>query len=87
MPIQLSHQRLQKMGLDGSCLRWSLQFKETLKSLQPADIVPDPDISRIMLRDADDFWVKIDSDIEQSQWFITSTKTLKLILTCSHRPT
>ena len=55
----------------------SLKFKETLKSLQPADIVPDPDIPRIMLRDADDFWVKIDSDIEQSQWFITSTETLQ----------
>lgn len=55
----------------------TIQFNQTLKSLQPADIVPDPDMPRIMLRNSDDFWVKIEAEIEQSQWFITSTQTLQ----------
>ena len=54
----------------------SQRFREKLNSLQSTDILPDPDLPRIMLRDASNFWVKIDPMIEQSDWFQESIKAL-----------
>jgi len=54
----------------------SQRFRETLKSLQPADILPDPDLPRVMLRDASNFWVKIDPTTEQTAWFQESVEAL-----------
>jgi hypothetical protein len=55
----------------------SQRFKETLKSLTQADIVPDPDLPRIELKDANKFWLKIPDEVQQEPWYQITEKTLK----------
>ena len=55
----------------------SQRFKETLESLTEADIVPDPDLPRVELKDATDFWVKIPDEVTQEPWYTITEKTLK----------
>ena len=55
----------------------SQRFKETLKSLTEADIVPDPDLPRIELKDAKGFWVKIPDEAQQEPWYRITEQTLR----------
>ena len=55
----------------------SQRFKETLKSLTEADVVPDPDLPRVELKDTTDFWVKIPDEVTQEPWYTITEQTLK----------
>ena len=65
-----------KDGLSAIYCR-SQRFKETLKSLTQADIVPDPDLPRVELKDADKFWLKIPDEVQQEPWYQITEQTLK----------
>ena len=55
----------------------SQRFKETLKSITEADIVPDPDLPRIELKDANKFWLRIPEEIKQEPWYLITEQTLQ----------
>jgi len=55
----------------------SQQFKESLKSLREADILPDPDLPRIELKDANKFWLKIPDEVKQEPWYRITEQTLQ----------
>ena len=55
----------------------SQRFKETLKSLTEADIIPDRDLPRIELKDANKFWLRIPDEIKQEPWYLITEKTLQ----------
>jgi hypothetical protein len=54
----------------------SQRFKETLKSLTESDVVPDPELPRIMLKDESDFWLQIPPETQQEPWYEITEKTL-----------
>ena len=54
----------------------SQRFKESLKSLTEADVVPDPDLPRIELKDANKFWLKIPDEVKQEPWYRITEQTL-----------
>jgi hypothetical protein len=55
----------------------SQKFKESLKQLTVADIVFDPDLPRIELKDANKFWLKIPDETLQKPWYQITEQTLK----------
>ena len=55
----------------------SQRFKETLKSLTESDIVPDPELPRIMLKDESDFWLQIPPETQQEPWYEITEQTLR----------
>ena len=55
----------------------SQKFKESLKQLTVDDIVLDPDLPRIELKDANKFWLKIPDETLQEPWYQITEQTLK----------
>jgi len=55
----------------------SQRFKESLKSLTEADIIPDPDLPRIELKDANKFWLKIPDEVKREPWYRITEQTLQ----------
>jgi len=55
----------------------SQRFKESLKSLTQADIVPDPGLPRIELKDANKFWLKIPDEVKREPWYQITEQTLQ----------
>jgi hypothetical protein len=55
----------------------SQRFKETLHSLTHADVIPDPEMARVMMRDGADFWCQIPETVKQQPWYIITEQTLR----------
>jgi len=55
----------------------SQSFKETLKDLSINDVIPDPDLPRIQLRNVQNFWEEIDQETQNQEWFQVTEATLK----------
>jgi hypothetical protein len=55
----------------------SQRFKESLKSLTEADVVPDPDLPRIELKDANKFWLNIPDEVKQEPWYRITEQALQ----------
>lgn len=57
------------------CKSW--YFTNTLKGLTEKDIYLDPDIPRITLKSADDFWLPIPEEEKSQSWYLESERILK----------
>jgi len=55
----------------------SLAFKERLASLSPLDIIPNPDLPRIELRDADKHILEIGEATQAKEWFKRNINVLE----------
>lgn len=55
----------------------SQRFKETLRPLTHADVIPDPEMARVMMRDGADFWRQIPETVKQEPWYIITEQTLR----------
>lgn len=55
----------------------TLAFKNLFKVLTPADIIPNPDLPRIELRNSEKELMEIPDPIAATEWFIQSTDTLR----------
>jgi hypothetical protein len=52
-------------------------FANTLKDLTPQDIMIDPDLPRITLRNEEDIWIQISKEGQEQHWYQFSEETLK----------
>jgi len=69
------------LALDGKgrsavyCKSWF--FTNTLKELTELDIVPDPDLPRISLKNEDDIWLPIPAEEKQAAWYARTDRIFR----------